>query len=67
MENKDKKSVNVAIKLLEQEIQELRTQGNYTQNESTRIMCNNQMLSYILAIQHLRECINQDENQDENI
>ena len=62
MEEEVKKSVLISIRLLEQEIQELRAQSNYTQNESTRIMCSNQMLSYILAIQHLRECINEEEN-----
>ena len=62
MEEKDKKSVMLAIKLLEQEIQELRKESNCTQNEYTRIMCNNQMLSYILSIQHLRECINEEDN-----
>lgn len=62
MEEEVKKSVTIAIKLLEKEIQELRNQNKLTQNESTRIMCNNQMLSYILAIQHLRECINEEYN-----
>lgn len=52
-----KEGILNAIKVLDDEIQNLRTQRDQTSHEKAKESYSNQMFSHILSIQHLREVI----------
>lgn len=64
MEEKNyKEGILYAIKALDDEVQNLRAQRNEALHDRSKERFNDQMLSHILSIQHLRELIS-DEKED---
>jgi hypothetical protein len=58
-----KEGVMNAIKILDDEVQNLRSKRDSTIHEESKTRLNEQILSHILSIQHLREVI-LDEQED---
>jgi hypothetical protein len=58
-----KEGVINAIKILDDEVQNLRSKRDSTIHEESKTRLNEQILSHILSIQHLREVI-LDEQED---
>lgn len=56
-----------AIKILDDEVQNLRSKRDSTIHEESKTRLNDQILSHILSIQHLRETISDETEEDENI
>jgi hypothetical protein len=52
-----KEGVMNAIKILDDEVQNLRSKRDSTIHEESKTRLNEQILSHILSIQHLREVI----------
>lgn len=52
-----KLGIHNAISLLYEEIQSLRQQRDSANGDKSKENYNNQILSHILSIQHLKECI----------
>ena len=52
-----------AIKILDDEVQRLRAQRNETLHDKSKERYNDQILSHILSIQHLREVITNEEEE----
>lgn len=52
-----------AIKILDDEVQNLRAQRDFTLHDKSRERYNDQILSHILSIQHLRESINNEKEE----
>ena len=61
-----KEGIINAIKILDDEVQNLRAKRDSTIHEESKTRLNDQILSHILLIQHLREAIS-DETEDETI
>lgn len=61
-----KEGIINAIKILDDEVQNLRAKRDSTIHEESKTRLNDQILSHILSIQHLREAIS-DETEDETI
>ena len=64
MEEKYKEGILNAIKVLDDEVQNLRAQRNEALHEKSKERFNDQILSHILSIQHLREIANNDKEED---
>lgn len=56
-----------AIKILDEEVQNLRSKRDSTIHEESKTRLNDQILSHILSIQHLREVISDESEEDEII
>lgn len=56
-----------AIKILDDEVQNLRAQRNEALHDKSKERYNDQILSHILSIQHLREAISNETEENENI
>ena len=56
-----------AIKILDDEVQNLRSKRDSTIHEESKTRLNDQILSHILSIQHLREVISDESEEDENV
>ncbi len=52
-----------AIKILDDEVQALRAKRDATIHERAKVMYSDQMLAHILSIQHLRESITNDKEE----
>lgn len=52
-----------AIKILDDEVQNLRAKRDATIHERAKVMYSDQMLAHILSIQHLRESITEDNDE----
>jgi hypothetical protein len=59
-----KEGILYAIKALDDEVQNLRVQRNEALHEKSKERYNDQMLSHILSIQHLRELITDDTEEE---
>ena len=64
MEENYKEGILNAIKVLDDEVQNLRAQRNEALHEKSKERFNDQILSHILSIQHLREVANDDKEED---
>lgn len=64
MEEKYKEGILNAIKVLDDEVQNLRAQRNEALHEKSKERFNDQILSHILSIQHLREAIHDGKEED---
>ena len=64
MEENYKEGILNAIKVLDDEVQNLRAQRNEALHEKSKERFNDQILSHILSIQHLREIANNDKEED---
>lgn len=53
-----------AIKILDDEVQNLRSKRDATVHEESKTRLNDQILSHILSIQHLREALPDEENEN---
>lgn len=53
-----------AIKILDDEVQNLRSKRDATMHEESKTRLNDQILSHILSIQHLRETITDETEED---
>lgn len=53
-----------AIKILDDEVQNLRSKRDATMHEESKTRLNDQILSHILSIQHLRETITNETEED---
>jgi hypothetical protein len=64
MEEKYKEGILNAIKVLDDEVQNLRAQRNEALHEKSKERYNDQILSHILSIQHLREVVHDGKEED---
>jgi hypothetical protein len=64
MEKKYKEGILNAIKVLDDEVQNLRAQRNEALHEKSKERYNDQILSHILSIQHLREIATDGKEED---
>lgn len=64
MEEKYKEGILNAIKVLDDEVQNLRAQRNEALHEKSKERYNDQILSHILSIQHLREVLHDGKEED---
>lgn len=64
MEEKYKEGIINAIKVLDDEVQNLRAQRNEALHDKSKERFNDQILSHILSIQHLREAIHDGKEED---
>lgn len=64
MEEKYKEGILNAIKVLDDEVQNLRAQRNEALHEKSKERFNDQILSHILSIQHLREIATDGKEED---
>ena len=64
MEEKYKEGILNAIKVLDDEVQNLRAQRNEALHENSKERYNDQILSHILSIQHLREVVHDGKEED---
>jgi hypothetical protein len=64
MEEKYKEGILNAIKVLDDEVQNLRAQRNEALHEKSKERYNDQILSHILSIQHLREIATDGKEED---
>jgi hypothetical protein len=64
MEENYKEGILNAIKVLDDEVQNLRAQRNEALHEKSKERFNDQILSHILSIQHLREVANDGKEED---
>ena len=64
MEENYKEGILNAIKVLDDEVQNLRAQRNEALHEKSKERFNDQILSHILSIQHLREIATDDKEED---
>jgi hypothetical protein len=64
MEEKYKEGIINAIKVLDDEVQNLRAQRNEALHDKSKERYNDQILSHILSIQHLREAIHDGKEED---
>jgi hypothetical protein len=61
------KCVLNAIRILDQEVQNLRATRDATIHEEAKIRLNDQILSHILSIQHLRQAIADETDENETV
>ena len=59
-----KEGIINAIKVLDDEVQNLRAQRNEALHDKSKERYNDQILSHILSIQHLRETIHDGKEED---
>jgi hypothetical protein len=64
MEENYKEGILNAIKVLDDEVQNLRAQRNEALHEKSKERFNDQILSHILSIQHLREIATDGKEED---
>jgi hypothetical protein len=64
MEKNYKEGILNAIKVLDDEVQNLRAQRNEALHEKSKERYNDQILSHILSIQHLREIATDGKEED---
>jgi hypothetical protein len=64
MEERYKEGILNAIKVLDDEVQNLRAQRNEALHEKSKERYNDQILSHILSIQHLREVVHDGKEED---
>ena len=64
MEKYYKEGVLNAIKILDDEVQRLRTERDSSETEGLRERCTANMLSHVLSIMHLRDQISDEEESE---
>jgi len=58
IDNKNKNGIKAAIEILKEEVHNIRDQKlNSSKNEYLQIKLSDQMMSYLLAIEHLKEVL----------
>jgi hypothetical protein len=59
-----KKSLEIAIEALEEEVSNIRADRDKSYSDNVKDSLNGQILSFIMCIQHLRDLIEDEQNQD---
>jgi hypothetical protein len=62
MSNNQKESLKVAITALEEEVLNIRSDRDASSSDNVKENLNNQILSFILCIQHLKDLVNDEQD-----
>jgi hypothetical protein len=62
MSNNQKESLKVAITALEEEVLNIRSDRDASSSDNVKESLNNQILSFILCIQHLKDLVNDEQD-----
>jgi hypothetical protein len=62
MSTDKKESLKIAIAALEEEVSNIRLERDKSYSDNVKDSLNNQILSFILCIQHLRDLIEDEQN-----